>query len=138
MNVEFVVTAILGVCAGGFVAAGLFAFITTLGIVMRLAQVTHTAGYLRCYENCVVLGAVVGSLLYCYPVILHGGWAGVTVFGLFAGIFTGCLVGAVAEILNAFSVFFRRMRLHQGIIWVIAALAFGKCIGVLIQYFGAL
>ncbi len=138
MNVEFIISAIIGVCAGGFAAAGLFAFITTLNIMMRLAHVTHTADHIHWYENGVILGAVLGTVCYCYPFILPIGALGTAVFGVFAGIFTGCLVGAVAEILNAFPVFFRRMRLHQGVMWVVAALAFGKFVGVLIQYFGAL
>ena len=47
------------------------------------------------------------------------------------------LIGSIF-VLNAFPVFFRRLRLHQGVLWVIVALAFGKFVGVLIQYFGAL
>ena len=138
MNAEYVVQVIIGLCAGGFAAAGLFAFITTLGIVMRLAQITHTADHLCFYENCVIAGAITGTVVDCFRISIYLGSLGTAVFGLFSGVFVGCLVGAVAEILNAFPVFFRRLRLHQGISWVIIALAVGKCVGVLIQYFGAL
>ena len=137
MSVEYVVQVIFGLCAGGFAAAGLFAFITTLGIVMRLAQVTHTADHICLYENCIVVGAIVGTVVDCFQVSLNIGSIGAVLFGLFSGVFVGCLVGAVAEILNAFPVFFRRLHLHQGIAWVIMALAFGKFVGILIQYFGA-
>ena len=71
MSIEYVVQVIFGLCAGGFAAAGLFAFITTLGIVMRLAQITHTADHICLYENCIVVGAIVGTVIDCFRVSIN-------------------------------------------------------------------
>lgn len=127
--------AVMGLCAGAFVAAGLFTFIATLGIVTRLAQVTHTAAYIHYFENSFIAGGIVGNLFWLYQKTIPLGSVGLAFLGLFGGIFTGCLVGAVAEILNAFPIFFRRLDLKTGTALVVAALAAGKCVGVLCQYF---
>ena len=60
---------------------------------------------------------------------------GLIVSGLFFGIFTGCFIGAIAEILNAFPIFMHRVGLKTGIAAIIAALAAGKFIGVWFYYF---
>ncbi len=126
---------VMGLCAGAFVAAGLFTFIVSLGIVTRLAQVTRTAAYIHYFENSFIAGGIVGNLFWLYQRTIPLGSVGLGLLGLFGGIFTGCLVGAVAEILNAFPIFFRRMDLKAGTALVVAALAGGKLVGVLCSYF---
>lgn len=125
---------VLGLSAGVVVAAGLFTFIATLGIVTRLAQVTRTAGWIHGYENSFMAGGIFGNLLWIYGPDLPVGTAGLLLYGLFSGIFTGCLIGAIAEILNAFPIFFRRLNLKTGTAFVVAALAAGKLLGVILQY----
>ena len=125
----------LGFCAGTLVAAGLFTFISTLGIVTRLSQVTRTAGWIHWYENSFIAGGILGNLLWIYGWHIPARALGLLLFGLFGGIFTGCLIGAIAEILNAFPIFFRRMNLKTGTALVVGALAVGKLTGVLVQYF---
>lgn len=125
---------VLGLSAGVVVAAGLFTFIATLGIVTRLAQVTRTAGWIHWYENSFMAGGILGNFLWIYGPDLPAGTAGLLLYGLFSGIFTGCLIGAIAEILNAFPIFFRRLNLKAGTAFVVAALAAGKLLGVILQY----
>lgn len=117
------------------VAAGLFTFIVALGVVTRLAQVTRTANFLHRYENCFVAGGIIGNLywIFQWPVGLKS--IGLLIIGVFGGIFTGCLIGSIAEILNAFPIFFRRLNLKYGITAVILGLALGKFVGVILQYF---
>lgn len=124
-----------GICAGTAVAAGLFTFISTLGIVTRLAQVTRTASRIHWYENCFMTGGIVGNLLWIYGWKIPTGDLGLIFYGLFCGIFTGCLIGAIAEILDAFPVFFRRINLKTGTAFVVASLAAGKLLGVVLAYF---
>ena len=124
-----------GLCAGMLVAAGLFTFIVTLGIVTRLAQVTRTAGWIHWFENSFIAGGIFGNVLWLYGWSVPTGKFGLLLLGLFGGIFTGCLVGAIAENLDAFPIFFRRLKLRQGIALVVAALAMGKFAGVILQYF---
>ena len=138
-----------GAACGVTVAAGIFTFITSLGIVTRLAQITRTAERLICYETWISIGAVVGNLWWffmssgenhMFKGIFHGQTAvfekiSVILFGLFAGVFTGCLIGAVAEILNAFPIMFRRIGLKEGTAIVVLMLAAGKFTGVILQFF---
>jgi len=125
---------IVGFSGGLLVSAGLFTLVTSLGIITRLAQITRTACCLTLYENTVVAGTVAGTLLWLYqPEIPLGGF-GSTFFGLLSGVYVGCLIGAIAEILNAFPIFFRRLSLKGAAAWVVAALAAGKFIGVCLQF----
>ena len=50
-------------------------------------------------------------------------------FGLSAGIYTGCLAVALAEILDAFPIMFRRTKMKVGQEWVLYAMALGKMVG---------
>ena len=72
-----------------------------------------------------LLPRIMGNLLWLYGVPVPAGAAGLLCTGLFCGIFTGCLTGAIAEILDAFPVFFRRINLKTGTAFVIAAMAVG-------------
>ena len=126
---------IFGLCSGMVVAAGLFTFISTLGIVTRLAQITRTANWLHWYENGFIAGGILGNVLWLHPFVCSSGAVGLMVSGLFFGIFTGCFIGAIAEILNAFPIFLHRVDLKTGIAAIIAALAAGKFLGGLLYYF---
>lgn len=134
MNSAGILFVIIGFSGGITVAAGLFTLTTSLGIMTRLAQVTHTAGYIHKYEMSVAAGAVAGNVLWMYRPSIYTGLCGMMIFGLFAGVYVGCLTGAIAEILNAFPVFFRRMKIRDHIGWIIVALALGKLAGVWIQF----
>ena len=134
---------IFGLCAGCTVAAGLFTFIVTLGIVTRLSQVTKSAAFIHWYENSFIVGGIVGNLLWIYrewfsllPESKISAALILGAFGLFGGIFTGCLIGSIAEILNAFPILFRRLNLKTGTALVVAALAAGKLLGIFLQFFG--
>lgn len=119
-------------------AAGLFSLITSLGIITRLAQVTRTAKLLMFYENMVIAGTIAGVLLWIYvpKFSLNGifGAIGGTIFGFLAGIYIGCLIGAVAEILDAIPIFFRRLSIGHVSFIIIIMLAAGKVIGVFLQF----
>ena len=154
---------LFGLCGGGLVAAGLFAFITILGLVPRLAARTHTASQIHRYENWIVAGALFGNLLNLHQVPfyqigqrlgqrlsqvlgtpLFGDWeqglsvvslAVSLVMGLASGIFVGCLVMSLAETLDALPTMSRRIHLSVGIQYIIEALAIGKLVGSLIYFY---
>lgn len=134
MFLKYAVLVIAGFSGGVLVSAGLFTLITSLGIITRLAQLTRSASYLSMYENTVILGTMAGNILWLYEPELHFGAWGSMIFGLLSGIYVGCLIGAIAEILDAFPIFFRRMSLKGAASVVIIALAAGKFIGVLLQF----
>ena len=66
MFLEKVLLMIIGLTAGGMVAAGTFAFIVMIGIITRLAQRTKTAQYTTVYENAIVLGGTIGNIWNIY------------------------------------------------------------------------
>ena len=149
---------IFGLCGGGLVAAGLFAFISILGLVPRLAAKTHTAAHVHRYENWIVAGALFGNLLNlhhvpfyqmgrwlgsCLPDRMLAGWEAILsllslgfslVMGIASGIFVGCLVMSLAETLDALPTMSRRVHLSVGIQYIIEALAVGKLAGALVYF----
>ena len=130
-----VLMAVIGLSAGMVVAAGLFSFISELGVVSDFADRTHTGEHILLYENSVALGGILVNIFFLYGIrIPFGAWL-VPVFGLFGGIFVGCWSMALAEILNVFPVFVRRAKLLRGIQYLILGVALGKGVGALICYY---
>ena len=57
---------VVGLCMGMTIASGVVAFIISLGIVPRFAGITRSATRVRLYEDCSMVGAVLGNLLFLY------------------------------------------------------------------------
>lgn len=135
MNIlRYIILGFIGVTSGAMVAAGLFAFITLIGVVERMAARSKTNKYILLYEDMVLFGAISGNILTIYkfhfPV---GSWI-LIVYGLFAGVFVGCLSVALAEIVKVIPVFARRINLKYGLPFVILCFAIGKFLGALYQF----
>jgi len=122
-----------GLASGALVAAGTFAFVITIGVFTRLAQRTRTSAYTGVIEKVIILGASLANILFIYEVNLPLYQVGICLFGLFSGIFVGCLSMALAEILNIIPIMVRRMKLTEGLQYIVMAVAAGKFIGTLIQ-----
>lgn len=135
MFLKYLLLGVIGFCAGGVIAAGVFAFIVTIGVVVRLIGKTHTAEHIRLIEDCIVIGGAFGNVINLYSVSIPGGMAVLVLLGLGAGIFVGCLIMSLAETLNALPVLGRRIRLATGIQYVILSMAMGKSIGALLHFF---
>ena len=132
-------------------SGGVFTVFVTVGLVPRFAQKTHTANKIIWYENCIVMGTIVGCLISVYApfwqtwigeAALAGisnweFWSGLllAIFGIFAGMFVGCFAIAIAEMLNSIPIFVRRIRLGKGIGIVMLFLALGKTIGALLYFY---
>lgn len=125
----------IGLCSGATVAAGVFAFITMLGIIPRLAARTNTADHILCYENAIILGGTLGNIWILFELPMHLSVVMVVVFGIFSGIFVGCLYMALAETLRVLPIMVNRIQLKEGFPIIVAAIAAGKVVGTLIQYF---
>lgn len=130
-----ILAGIAGICGGVMVSAALAAFIIELGIIPRLAGITHTADHIFLYENCLILGSFFGNLVSIYHLEVPLGriFAGAT--GLFFGIFLGCWIIALVEVVNVFAIMARRLELKKGIAWIIICIALGKTLGSLFQFF---
>lgn len=134
MFLKNVLLMIIGLTAGGMVAAGTFAFIVMIGIITRLAQRTKTAQYTSFYENAIVIGGTAGNIWNIYEVKVPLGYILLVMFGLFAGIFVGCLAMALAEVVKVFPILVRRIKLVEGLQIVVAGVAAGKFAGSLLQF----
>lgn len=125
---------LIGFSAGVTVAGGLFSFIIGLGLVSDFADRTHTGAHVFLYEEFIALGGILGNIVYIYQIAIpHAGWL-TGVFGLLSGIFVGCWSMALAEILNIFPIFIRRIKLLRGIPYIILSMAVGRGIGGLIFF----
>ena len=134
---ELGVQALLGLfsLAGGMVtAAGVFALITVIGIIPRLAGRSRTGARIHTYETAICLGGILGNLADIYHVPLGLGVPGEILYGLCSGVFVGCLVMSLAETVNVIPVMVKRSRLRVGIQYVVLAFAIGKCIGSIIFF----
>ncbi len=126
--------AVVGIGAGTVVAGGVYALITSAGLMARLTGKTHTAKYAKVYETCVTLGGTFGNLWSLYHFRLPLGRGFLAVCGLAFGVYVGVLVMSLAESLNVTAIFTRRIRLSKGIPWVILGIALGKGLGAWLYY----
>ena len=122
----------LGLCMGTTIASGVVAFIISLGIVPRI---TGSAAQVRLYEECSMLGAVLGNVVFLYQRALPLGNPGLAVYGSFSGIFLGSWVVALGEVVNIYAILIRRIGLVKGIGLVILSMALGKVVGSLWFFF---
>lgn len=126
-----VIYVIVGLCGGLLVAGGLFAFLTLVGVVTRLAAGTTTAKYITLYEDMSLLGCVGGNLLFLYGFSLPLSNVFLFLYGIGAGVFTGCLAAALAEVVNMMPVLSERVGLKKGMTGIMTVFAIGKAVGSL-------
>ena len=126
---------IIGLSAGVVIAGGLFSFIASLGVISDFADRTHTGHYVKLYEDVITLGGVLGNIAYLYRPSFLVGEAFLSPLGILIGIFVGCEIMALAEILNVFPIFIRRVKLVRYVPYFILMLALGKATGELIFAF---
>ncbi|MCI6429890.1 MAG: stage V sporulation protein AB [Oliverpabstia sp.] len=124
----------LGICFGIIVASGAAAFVISLGLVPRYAGITRTAQNVRLYEDCSMLGAFLGNVLFLYSGRLSLGNAGLAIYGVFAGVFLGSWIIALGEVVNIFSIMARRIGITKGIGLIIIVMAVGKTLGSLLFF----
>lgn len=135
MWVKQLLLALIGLSAGVTVAGGLFSFVVSLGVVSDFADRTHTGNHILLYETSVALGGILGNILFIYQIPVPVGTVILMLFGIFAGIFVGCWSMALAEILNVFPIFIRRVKVLKGIPYIILSIALGKGIGACLFFF---
>lgn len=127
--------AAIGLSAGVAVSGGLFSFIVELGVIADFADRTHTGDKVLFYEDCTALGGIMGNIIYVFHIGITAEDWGLGIFGIFAGIFVGCWAMALAEILNVFPVFMRRVRIVRYMSAFVISLAVGKGLGVCLFFF---
>lgn len=147
---------VIGVSSGLIVSAGVFTVLISVGLIPRFAGKMHVARKIFVLEEMVVFGTLFGGFFSVFSewgmigefVREHnlfgsratdGVWnlAGTVfllVFGVFAGIFVGCLALAIAEMLNTIPIFARRIGFRHGLGIAILAVALGKLFGSLVYF----
>ena len=125
---------LIGLSSGALVAGGVVALTIGLGIVERFVGISHTAKHAGLYETMICLGGMAGCLVTVYLPYLYLGRTGLLVTGFFCGIFVGGWIMALAELLNVFPVFIRRLGLTKGKSFLVISLALGKTLGSLLEF----
>lgn len=125
---------LIGLAAGATTAAGVYALITVVGIIPRLAGKSRTGKYIQCYESAVIAGGVSGCLTDIYQLSILVGQIGLGVMGIAYGIFIGSLIMSLAETLDVFPIMARRVRLKKGLPYIVLGLAAGKAIGAFLFF----
>lgn len=147
---------ILGLTYGLLAAAGVFTVLIAVGLVPRFAGKTHTGNKVLLYEEMVILGTAAGSHLsifsrYCqigayvqahfpdkWQSFLCLGNIAQGIFGLFSGMFIGCLALAIAEMLDSIPIFARRISFRHGMGLAVLSMAVGKLAGSLLYFWSEL
>ncbi|WP_081415950.1 stage V sporulation protein AB [Peribacillus kribbensis] len=125
---------LVGLAGGLAVGTGFVAFLTVLGIVPRLTQLTKTVTKARYYEWAVILGAAAGGwfslrdhTFHLPPLILAG-------IGTANGVFNGMLAAALTEVMNVLPILSKRIGVQEKIIYLMMAIVLGKVAGSLFQW----
>jgi stage V sporulation protein AB len=134
MWIKQIFLGVIGLTSGFTVAGGAFAFITALSIIPRIVAKTHTARKLLFYENLIFFGALLGNILTIFFIKLPLGPVFLVLYGVATGIYTGCTLMALAEVLNTFPILFRRSNLKMGMGIIVIAIAIGKLAGSILYY----
>lgn len=145
-----------GVSYGLLAAAGVFTVLVAVGLVPRFAGRTHTADRVILYEEMVIFGTIFGCILSVFSRYCQVGawwqqrlpeqlkiWLGTgtflqALFGIFAGMFIGCLALAIAEMLDSIPIFARRISFRHGIGLAVLSMAVGKLCGSLFYFWAEL
>ena len=132
---KYLILILLGIGSGAVISGAVFAFISIIGIVPRLAEKTKTNKYIVFYENVIIAGGIFGAFSIMFNYYIPIGVIPAMLFGFFLGIFYGCLAVSLAEVLDVIPILTRRTRLYKGLKYFIIAIALGKATGAILYYF---
>lgn len=150
---------IVGASFGMFTAGGVFTVLIAVGLIPRFAGKMHVSRKVFLFEEAVVFGVLLGDYFSVFErygkigtfvrehqlfgagtteAIWHGLGSGlISIYGLFAGIFVGCLALAIAEMLDTIPIFSRRIGFRHGLGIAVLAMALGKAAGSLLYFIRA-
>ncbi|WP_017728151.1 stage V sporulation protein AB [Halalkalibacterium ligniniphilum] len=134
MVAEAITTMFIGLAGGLAVGSGFVAFLTVLGIIPRLTQLSKTGHLLIHYEGSVIIGAQVGTWFSLYKPTFALSPLLLIPIGLFAGMFVGMLAAALTEVLNVLPIMAKRVGVENRLIYLLMAIALGKVCGSLYHW----
>ncbi|PGS48083.1 stage V sporulation protein AB [Bacillus sp. AFS041924] len=124
----------VGFSGGIAVGTGFVAFLSVIGIIPRLTQITKTVKKIRAYEFAVILGAIFGCWISLRNTVFNLPNIFSVFIGLLAGIFIGMLAAALTEVLNVFPILAKRIGIQKKIVYLLMAIALGKVFGSLFHW----
>jgi stage V sporulation protein AB len=136
MGIKVLLLFFIGIGGGIAVGSGLVAFLTVLGIVPRLMQLSKTYEATRSYEWSIISGSVLGGwmILAGYTFSFPAGAVLLVPIGLFCGVFVGMLAAALTEVLNVLPILAKRIGFGQKILIILMAIVLGKISGSLFHW----
>jgi stage V sporulation protein AB len=134
MTIKILGVIFLGLASGLAVGSGFVAFLTVLGVIPRLTQLSKTMKMIQHYEWAVVIGALTGIMASLRDPVLGTSAYFLIPLGLTGGIFVGMLAAALTEVLNVLPILAKRIRLDGKIILLIMAIVLGKIFGSIFQW----
>jgi stage V sporulation protein AB len=134
MTIKILGVIFLGLASGLAVGSGFVAFLTVLGVIPRLTQLSKTMKMIQHYEWAVVIGALTGVMASLRDPVLGISAYFLIPLGLTGGIFVGMLAAALTEVLNVLPILAKRIRLDGKIILLIMAIVLGKIFGSIFQW----
>ena len=132
---------IIGLSFGALAASGVLTVLTAVGLVPRYVGRVHEAKHITLFENMIIAGTMSGTVVTFFGIFVDDSGLGLlgvviqSMYGLFSGIFVGTLALAIAEMLDAFPIFFRRAKINGGLVWVVLAIALGKMAGSFVYFY---
>ena len=130
MLIKILFIILIGLSAGGVTATGLFALISSIGLINRYADVTNTTESIMLYEEMIIFGAGIGNIWYIFELPIKLGVAGVILYGAVSGTFLICL----AETVKVLPILAHRVKLKKCLGFVVLFIAIGKMVGHLVYY----
>jgi stage V sporulation protein AB len=134
MTIKILAVIFLGLASGLAVGSGFVAFLTVLGVIPRLTQLSKTMKMIHQYEWGVVIGALTGVWASLRDPELGISAYFLIPLGLTGGVFVGMLAAGLTEALNVFPILAKRINLDGKIVILIMAMVLGKIFGSIFQW----
>ncbi len=134
MIIKILIVIFLGLASGLAVGSGFVAFLTVLGVIPRMTQLSKTMKMIQHYEWAVVIGALTGVLASLRDPVCHISPFFLIPLGITGGAFVGMLAAALTEVLNVLPILAKRIRMDGEIVILIMAIVLGKIFGSIFQW----
>ncbi|WP_425292871.1 stage V sporulation protein AB [Gracilibacillus kekensis] len=125
---------IVGFGSGLIVGSGFVAFLTVLGIIPRLVQLSKSINWMNYYQASVIIGALTGTYLTFTDMTIDLPNLVLVFWGLLHGVFVGMLAAALTEVLNVFPILMKRLGIDKELLWFLMAIVIGKIMGSLFHW----
>ena len=138
---SLIVLGVIGLCFGMLAASGVLTVLMAVGLMPRYAGRVHEAKHIPLFENMIIWGTMSGTFVSLFGNYVDNSGLGILglilqiLYGVFSGIFVGTLALAIAEMLDAVPIYFRRVRIVSGLTWIILAVALGKMVGGYLYFY---